>query len=142
MRTQLEPLFRDILSSLESLYSSINVLILLRYATDNIVPQSYQLLNILNCSDALLWSRYRENAFKNWDVTITIERCVHFGCKSWIQPNTLHREKRVFFTNKVYLATYTTFIILAHLFCKHGFFMIEFQWWSPLMIIEILAIHI
>lgn len=60
--------------------------------------------------------------------SITIERCVHFGCKSWIQPNTLHPEKRVFFTNKVYLATYTTFIILAHLFCKHGFFMIEFQW--------------
>ncbi|KAI9079314.1 hypothetical protein K1719_038715 [Acacia pycnantha] len=35
--------------------------------------------------------------------SITIERCVHFGCKSWIQPNTLHPQKRVFFTNKAYL---------------------------------------
>ncbi|XP_028795370.1 linoleate 13S-lipoxygenase 3-1, chloroplastic-like [Neltuma alba] len=35
--------------------------------------------------------------------SITIERCVHFACKSWIQPNTILPHKTVFFTNKAYL---------------------------------------
>ncbi|XP_027345597.1 linoleate 13S-lipoxygenase 3-1, chloroplastic-like isoform X2 [Abrus precatorius] len=28
---------------------------------------------------------------------------VHFGCKSWVQPNQLYPEKRIFFVDKVYL---------------------------------------
>lgn len=33
--------------------------------------------------------------------SITIEGSIHFACKSWVQPNTLDQERRVFFTNKV-----------------------------------------
>lgn len=33
--------------------------------------------------------------------SIDIEENVHFACKSWVQPNKLHPQKRVFFINKV-----------------------------------------
>ena len=33
--------------------------------------------------------------------SITIEGLVHFNCHSWVQPEKLHREKRIFFSNKV-----------------------------------------
>ncbi|KAL2627323.1 hypothetical protein GLYMA_07G196800v4 [Glycine max] len=35
--------------------------------------------------------------------SITMAQNVHFACKSWVQPNKLDPEKRIFFVNKVYL---------------------------------------
>ncbi|KAI4299382.1 hypothetical protein L6164_032849 [Bauhinia variegata] len=35
--------------------------------------------------------------------SIAIDGCVQFECKCWVQPNLLHPEKRIFFTNKAYL---------------------------------------
>lgn len=35
--------------------------------------------------------------------TITIAQNVHFACKSWVQPNKLQTDKRIFFVNKVLL---------------------------------------
>lgn len=33
--------------------------------------------------------------------SITMAQNVHFACKSWVQPNKLDPEKRIFFVNKV-----------------------------------------
>lgn len=33
--------------------------------------------------------------------SITIEGLVHFNCHSWVQPEKLHPDKRVFFSKKV-----------------------------------------
>lgn len=33
--------------------------------------------------------------------SITIEGLVHFNCHSWVQPEKLHPDKRIFFSNKV-----------------------------------------
>ena len=33
--------------------------------------------------------------------SINIEQSVHFACKSWVQPNKLDPEKRIFFIDKV-----------------------------------------
>ncbi|XVF40490.1 hypothetical protein PTKIN_Ptkin01aG0117700 [Pterospermum kingtungense] len=39
--------------------------------------------------------------------SITIEGLVHFKCHSWIQPEKLHPEKRIFFSDKAYLPSET-----------------------------------
>lgn len=33
--------------------------------------------------------------------TIDVAQSIHFACKSWVQPNKLDPEKRIFFINKV-----------------------------------------
>lgn len=33
--------------------------------------------------------------------SITIQQNLHFSCKSWLQPNKLYPDKRIFFLNKV-----------------------------------------
>ncbi|XVE88049.1 hypothetical protein DITRI_Ditri19aG0037500 [Diplodiscus trichospermus] len=39
--------------------------------------------------------------------SITIEGLIHFQCHSWVQPEKLHPEKRIFFSNKAYLPSET-----------------------------------
>ncbi|MBA0670561.1 hypothetical protein Goklo_024386 [Gossypium klotzschianum] len=39
--------------------------------------------------------------------SITLEGFLHFDCQSWVQPEKLHPEKRIFFTNKAYLPNET-----------------------------------
>jgi len=33
--------------------------------------------------------------------SITIAQNLHFSCKSWLQPNKIYPDKRIFFLNKV-----------------------------------------
>ncbi|MFS7890227.1 putative linoleate 13S-lipoxygenase [Helianthus anomalus] len=40
--------------------------------------------------------------------TISLDGFVHFSCKSWVQPAHISKEKRIFFSNKVHIASYTS----------------------------------
>lgn len=42
---------------------------------------------------------------------IMIEDIINFTCNSWVQPDKIHPEERIFFTNKVY--TYLSFLFLT-----------------------------
>ncbi|KAM0048833.1 putative linoleate 13S-lipoxygenase [Helianthus debilis subsp. tardiflorus] len=39
--------------------------------------------------------------------TISLDGFVHFSCKSWVQPAHISKEKRIFFSNKVHIASFT-----------------------------------
>ncbi|KAE8724243.1 Lipoxygenase 4 [Hibiscus syriacus] len=39
--------------------------------------------------------------------SVTIEDSLHFDCESWIQPEKLHSEKRIFFSNQAFLQSET-----------------------------------
>ncbi|XP_027918536.1 linoleate 13S-lipoxygenase 3-1, chloroplastic-like [Vigna unguiculata] len=39
--------------------------------------------------------------------SITIAQNLHFSCKSWLQPNKIYPDKRIFFLNKAYLPSET-----------------------------------
>ncbi|OMO76434.1 Lipoxygenase [Corchorus capsularis] len=45
--------------------------------------------------------------------SISIEGLVHFKCQSWVQPEKLHPEKRIFFSNKAYLPSETPVALKA-----------------------------
>ncbi|XWS18394.1 hypothetical protein CRYUN_Cryun32bG0039800 [Craigia yunnanensis] len=54
---------------------------------------------------AILVSSKNQNEF--YLESITIEGLVHFKCHSWVQPEKLHPEKRIFFSNKAFLPSET-----------------------------------
>ncbi|KAJ7968562.1 Lipoxygenase [Quillaja saponaria] len=46
--------------------------------------------------------------------SINIEEYAHFECKSWVQPNMVEEDKRIFFTNKAYLPSETPMALKEH----------------------------